>query len=302
MLYQLHDGLQIFESGNLKKLIVRSYGRGVQIEIDNQDILRELLMFLKDPRTEDEIKRKFHKVSDDNLKSTLEQFTQLGVVNKWFVVNNPKLNILIIGLGTVGSHLISGLCRNDMAVNLFLVDPDKVDETNIFRQDYTKMDIGKYKIKVFQERFRDRDIKGIIDIVDNCEKLERLCQELNISFVIQCADYPSTTDLGRIVSQVCNSLDIPYIINPGYMSNVISLPEFYYPNTSYNFSYKREVTDYILCHTQFLKKAEYTVAIQPTFIMLKQLEDYILGKKPIHYQNRGYFSKEKWRWEVERIE
>lgn len=43
-----------------------------------------------------------------------------------------------------------------------------------------------------------------------------------------------------MTEEAANELNIPYITNNGYISNVVSLPEFYYPNEKYDFLYKHK--------------------------------------------------------------
>lgn len=80
------------------------------------------------------------------------------------------------------------------------------------------------------------------------------------------------------MNTVCDTLQIPYIVNTGYMSNVVPLPEFYYPNNRYNFNYKHQFSDEKLLFSQVLSKADYMVAIQSSFVMLMQIKILYLMK------------------------
>lgn len=300
--YRIQDGIQIFESANFKKLIIRNYTKGMKLTIDNQEELKKFLIYLKDSRTEDEILSMFNNILKAELIRVLETFKKLGVITEIERKKSRELNVLVLGLGTTGSFVVDGLCRTDLPVKLFLVDPDNVDSTNIYRQVYSDMDVGKAKVGFFEEKFINKSIKTFKIFIDNKEILEKICQEENIDLIIQCGDKPSPRALGKLVRKVSDKFNIPYITNTGYISNVVALPEFYYPNQKYNFDYKHESSNEKILLTQVLTKAKYNVAIQPSFVMIKQIEDFIAGVKPIYYNYRGFYNSENLQWEVEKIE
>lgn len=138
--------------------------------------------------------------------------------------------------------------------------------------------------------------------IENEECLEKICIENNINMVLQCGDYPSPRKLGKLVNIVCDRLNLPYIINSGYISNVVSLPEFYYPNKRYSFNYKHDYSDETLLFSQVLNKANYDVAIQPSFVMMTQIKNFINNEEPIYYHCRGYYNSKILAWEVERVD
>ncbi len=302
-LYQISDGTQIFESSDKKKLSIRNYTDGLRITIDNQMLLKNLLLFLENPRSTKEILSVMPELSDEILVNVLNEFVKLNIIDcKKSLTSQEKTKILIIGLGTTGGYLVEALCRSDIDLKLFIADPDYVDITNVGRQIYLNDDVGKYKVDVLRNKFATKDMEVFKIFIDTEDCLERICKENCIDLVIQCGDSPSPRKLGSLVNTVCNKLNLPYIINTGYMSNVIPLPEFYYPNNSYNFHYKHEFSDEKLLLTQVLNKADYSVAVQPSFIMLEQIRRFIHNEQPIYYQYRGYYSSKTLTWEVEKID
>ena len=75
--YRIQDGIQIFESANFKKLIIRNYTKGMKLTIDNQEELKKFLIYLKDSRTEDEILSMFNNILKAELIRVLETFKKL---------------------------------------------------------------------------------------------------------------------------------------------------------------------------------------------------------------------------------
>lgn len=64
-------------------------------------------------------------------------------------------NVLIVGLGGVGSYAAELLCRAGVG-RMTIVDGDRIDETNINRQlPALKKTVGRYKTEVMAERLMD---------------------------------------------------------------------------------------------------------------------------------------------------
>ena len=62
--------------------------------------------------------------------------------------------IVVVGVGGTGSLVTDGLCRLLKGTNLklMLVDYDRVEEHNLFRQNFYAGDVGKFKAQVLAER------------------------------------------------------------------------------------------------------------------------------------------------------
>lgn len=66
-----------------------------------------------------------------------------------------KANVLIVGLGGVGSYVVEAICRSGV-LNIGLVDGDRVDISNINRQlCATTKTLGRFKADVLKERILD---------------------------------------------------------------------------------------------------------------------------------------------------
>lgn len=63
-----------------------------------------------------------------------------------------KANVLVVGLGGVGSYAVEAICRSGV-LNISLVDGDRVDISNINRQlCATTKELGRFKADVLKER------------------------------------------------------------------------------------------------------------------------------------------------------
>ena len=88
-----------------------------------------------------------------------------------------KSNILIIGIGGVGGYTLESLVRTGIE-NITIIDPDKIDKTNINRQIIANIkNINKFKINEFKKRIKY--------INENCKitKILKFIDEKNIDFI-----------------------------------------------------------------------------------------------------------------------
>ena len=113
-------------------------------------------------------------------------------------------NILLIGIGGVGSYACESLIRSGIK-NITIADNDIIDISNLNRQLMTNMDnIGKYKVDVMKDR--------ILSINPNCKvkTINYFVDENNISMIFK--------DNYDYVIDACDSIDtkvslIEYCIN-----------------------------------------------------------------------------------------
>ena len=80
---------------------------------------------------------------------------------------NP--NVLIVGLGGIGSNLLElvvpALDRCELDTNITIMDDDVVDYNNLGHQRFTTSDVGKSKVDVLSSRFSSLDNVVIQPIV-----------------------------------------------------------------------------------------------------------------------------------------
>lgn len=95
----------------------------------------------------------------------LDQFSRTElIIGKEGIKKLKESKVIIFGIGGVGSYTAEALTRVGIG-HLILVDPDKVELTNINRQiQATHKTIGRYKVDVMKERILDINPKIKIEI------------------------------------------------------------------------------------------------------------------------------------------
>lgn len=79
-----------------------------------------------------------------------------------------QAKVAIAGLGGLGSNIAFALVRSGVR-NLHLVDFDRVDESNLNRQQYRMEHIGRYKTEALKEELEE--IRGDLCITTDCVKV-----------------------------------------------------------------------------------------------------------------------------------
>ncbi|MCA6067317.1 tRNA threonylcarbamoyladenosine dehydratase [Chryseobacterium sp. RG1] len=102
-----------------------------------------------------------------------------------------KANVLVVGLGGVGSFAAEFLARAGVG-NMTIVDGDTVDITNINRQlPALHSTVGKHKVEVVGERLLDINPKlALIKINEflNPERMDQVLDEGNFNYILDCID------------------------------------------------------------------------------------------------------------------
>lgn len=102
-----------------------------------------------------------------------------------------KANVLVVGLGGVGSFAAEFLARSGVG-NMTIVDGDTVDITNINRQlPALHSTVGKHKVEVVGERLLDINPKlALIKINEflNPERMDQVLDEGNFNYILDCID------------------------------------------------------------------------------------------------------------------
>lgn len=138
------------------------------------------------------------------------------LVEMWNSIRNA--GVLIIGLGAVGSWVACNLVQSGVT-KIYLMDADKVDETNLHRQfGYRYSDIGCYKVDALERRLKEynKDI-NIFKCYEflNSENLDTF-NEMQLNLIINCADKPNVDTTSLWVGKYGMQKRIPHIIGGGY--------------------------------------------------------------------------------------
>ena len=142
-------------------------------------------------------------------------FKTSDVIQK--IENLKQKQVLIVGLGAVGTWIADILARNGVE-NFILMDNDIVDISNLHRQHmYFEEDIGKFKVDCVETQLKNLNDK--INIIKIKKKLEKDSFDkfnYHCDFVINCADYPSVDYTTNIIGEFCMKKNIPHIVGGGY--------------------------------------------------------------------------------------
>jgi molybdopterin/thiamine biosynthesis adenylyltransferase len=125
-------------------------------------------------------------------------------------------SVMVIGLGAVGTWVANSLARSGLK-NFTLVDDDKVELSNLHRQDlYFHEDIGRFKIDCVEDRLKDIGDVKIIKIYEKLDINFFKKHMLSCDIVINCADYPSVDFTTNIIGEACMEKEIPHLVGGGY--------------------------------------------------------------------------------------
>lgn len=117
------------------------------------------------------------------------------IINKNNMQKLNNSNVVIIGVGGVGSYAAECICRCGVG-NITLIDGDTISETNINRQlPALNSTIGKYKTKVLKDRFLDINPNLNINTIEKMltpDDVDVLFQNNNFSFIIDAIDSLAT--------------------------------------------------------------------------------------------------------------
>jgi molybdopterin/thiamine biosynthesis adenylyltransferase len=121
-----------------------------------------------------------------------------------------EMPILIAGIG-LGSIIAETALRLGFE-NLTIIDGDKVEESNLNRQNFTQSDLGKYKTTALQKRLTTINPKAKIKSVAEFLTTDNIEQYLeNIGIAVNTLDFG--TEAPFLFDKKCNERNIP-IVHP----------------------------------------------------------------------------------------
>ncbi|WP_317368312.1 ThiF family adenylyltransferase [uncultured Tyzzerella sp.] len=189
-------------------------------QIDKND-LEKLMLFLESKGILDNVEPKEDFKNYKSYRRVIQFLNDFSenhehLVNMWNNITNS--NVLIIGLGAVGSWVSCNLAQSGVE-NLILMDNDVVDITNLHRQfGYKENCVGSYKIDAINKKlveYNDNiNVKKIYQILD--KDTANLLDDYEIDLVINCAGQPNVDTTSRIIGEYCMKRDIPHIVGGGY--------------------------------------------------------------------------------------
>lgn len=113
------------------------------------------------------------------------------LIGKEQLVKLSKSNVLVVGLGGVGSYAAEFICRAGVG-KMTIIDGDTVDPTNKNRQlPALNSTIGKSKAAVMAARFLDINPELELTVIDKFQQPEdniKLIQDQSFDYVMDCID------------------------------------------------------------------------------------------------------------------
>ena len=153
---------------------------------------------------------------------------------QYFLTPEHPLTIAVIGAGGTGSNVIGQLARINYALlslghpglHVIVTDGDKVSETNVGRQLFSPVDIGRYKSEVLVERinrfygfdwsYHDENANSLINAHINITCVDDFKTRLNLwescGILHGCyywMDFGNTVDRGQVIFGTLNHIKQP---------------------------------------------------------------------------------------------
>lgn len=131
--------------------------------------------------------------------------------------------VAICGLGGLGSNIAISLARAGIG-KLILIDFDKVDISNLNRQQYKAMQIGMYKAKALKDNLKEIcpyiDIEGYVSKVDE-NNYKTLLSEADII----CEAFDVAEEKSKLVNLILETMSDKYLIAASGMAGLGSSNE-----------------------------------------------------------------------------
>jgi molybdopterin/thiamine biosynthesis adenylyltransferase len=154
-----------------------------------------------------------------------QEFCDAGVIDgdRGYVFQERlrAATVVICGAGGLGSFVAASLAGAGVGTTI-VCDDDVVEENNLHRQHlYTRANIGQRKVDVLAERLMASNPHvAVVPVAERIEKPEDLAGLAAASdFVVNCADWPSISDMAELVTEACWP-DTPHLIGGAYAYHV----------------------------------------------------------------------------------
>ena len=223
MNYGTNTGLIILK--NNEGIIINSTNNHFKriVKTSDDELVWNLLKFLKNPKNKEEIKnfigknsKQTNKLIETSLQNNLIVKDPISSSNKFFrlerLINTfPNTNfkqyikkakntpIMILGLGTAGSYTLEFLSKLGFD-NFILIDGDVVEEKNIIAQNYLYKDINLKKVNVLKRRYSQLNITIIDRKINNYTEIEQLLEKYHPKYLL------SNADDGKLVIEILSNI------------------------------------------------------------------------------------------------
>lgn len=126
--------------------------------------------------------------------------------------------VLIVGVGGVGGYTATSLARSGIK-NIIIIDFDKVDITNINRQQYIINQIGTYKTEALSKYLKQ--ISPYINIIAHTEKLSYDNYEMLLNNAdIICEAFDKAEEKSKLSDFVMENMPDKYLVCASGMAGI----------------------------------------------------------------------------------
>ncbi len=136
-----------------------------------------------------------------------------------------NFHILIGGCG-LGSVIAECALRLGFE-NICIVDGDKVELSNLNRQNYVRADIGKFKVEALKDRLLQINQEARIEAIPEFLTTENITDYLDNGFDVAINTIDFTSDIPFLFDEICCKADIPVLhpLNLGWGGGVIVIDQ-----------------------------------------------------------------------------
>lgn len=160
----------------------------------------------------------------------LESLAPAGVTGRSAARRMEAATVVVLGTGGIGSWVVDGLVRAGVGT-LVIIDPDRVERSNLQRGCFVAADVGRSKVEVVADRARSisASVRVVsIDVrVDRPEDLAELAR--GADFVVASADEPSPQFVTRLVAEALVPERVPHVF-AGYLGAAVRVGLLWVPS------------------------------------------------------------------------
>ncbi|BBE17816.1 sulfur carrier protein adenylyltransferase ThiF [Aquipluma nitroreducens] len=186
-----------------------------------------------------------------------------------------NLHILVGGCG-LGSVIAECALRLGFE-NICIIDGDKVELSNLNRQNYIRTDIGKFKVESLKERLLQINQDARIEAITEFLTKENITGYLDKGFDVAINTIDFTSDIPFLFDEICCGANIPVLhpLNLGWGGGVIVIDQHSRKLTELQTDYR----GFELCMAQHILKELMQIESVPDYLP-SIIEEYTRIKKP----------------------
>lgn len=128
--------------------------------------------------------------------------------------------VAVCGLGGLGSNIASMLARIGIG-KIIIIDFDKVDESNIYRQYYKTSQVGLYKTKALYENLREINEGIIIECYTTIVSEDNASKLLKEAHIV-CEAFDNPQQKAMLTNYVLEKMPEKYLVASSGLAGILS--------------------------------------------------------------------------------